>query len=181
MKKVEPLAISSRKIDLPVASPAKKVESPVAVEEEEEEDDDDIDLFGSDDEEEDQEAARLREERLQQYAAKKSKKPGLIAKSSILLDVKPVSPLAHPSRAGAGAGGASQWVEQPPLHRRVLSDLFHLPQLKRVLRSKILHVKNLLGSISSIYHVKGLGCNVLEMPVTLETATPCWRKGKGPS
>ncbi|XP_072266641.1 elongation factor 1-delta isoform X2 [Pyxicephalus adspersus] len=56
---------------------------------EEEDDDDDIDLFGSDDEEEDAEAARVREERLKQYAEKKSKKPGLIAKSSILLDVKP--------------------------------------------------------------------------------------------
>ncbi|XP_078100467.1 elongation factor 1-beta [Sander vitreus] len=51
-------------------------------------DDDDIDLFGSD-EEEDAEAARLKEERLAEYAAKKSKKPALIAKSSILLDVKP--------------------------------------------------------------------------------------------
>ncbi|KAM8966675.1 elongation factor 1-delta isoform 5-T5 [Pelodytes ibericus] len=52
-------------------------------------DDDDIDLFGSDEEEEDAEAARVREERLREYAQKKSKKPGLIAKSSILLDVKP--------------------------------------------------------------------------------------------
>nr|XP_033471808.1 elongation factor 1-beta [Epinephelus lanceolatus] len=50
--------------------------------------DDDIDLFGSD-EEEDAEAARLKEERLAEYAAKKAKKPTLIAKSSILLDVKP--------------------------------------------------------------------------------------------
>ncbi|XP_034409693.1 elongation factor 1-beta [Cyclopterus lumpus] len=52
------------------------------------EDDDDIDLFGSD-EEEDAEAERLKEQRLAEYAAKKSKKPTLIAKSSILLDVKP--------------------------------------------------------------------------------------------
>ncbi|XP_067108543.1 eukaryotic translation elongation factor 1 delta a (guanine nucleotide exchange protein) isoform X1 [Osmerus mordax] len=50
--------------------------------------DDDMDLFGSD-EEEDAEAERVREERLAAYAAKKSKKPALIAKSSILLDVKP--------------------------------------------------------------------------------------------
>ncbi|XP_048477365.1 elongation factor 1-beta, partial [Rhincodon typus] len=35
------------------------------------------------------EAKRLKEERLAQYEAKKSKKPALIAKSSILLDVKP--------------------------------------------------------------------------------------------
>ncbi|XP_062337019.1 eukaryotic translation elongation factor 1 delta a (guanine nucleotide exchange protein) isoform X5 [Osmerus eperlanus] len=53
-----------------------------------EDEDDDMDLFGSD-EEEDAEAERVREERLAAYAAKKSKKPALIAKSSILLDVKP--------------------------------------------------------------------------------------------
>lgn len=52
-------------------------------------DDDDIDLFGSENEEEAAEAARIREERLAEYAAKKSKKPALVAKSSILLDVKP--------------------------------------------------------------------------------------------
>ncbi|XP_046424273.1 elongation factor 1-beta' [Neodiprion pinetum] len=51
-------------------------------------DDDDVDLFGSD-EEEDAEAAKVREERLKAYAEKKSKKPTLIAKSSIVLDVKP--------------------------------------------------------------------------------------------
>ncbi|XP_072911165.1 eukaryotic translation elongation factor 1 delta b (guanine nucleotide exchange protein) isoform X3 [Hemitrygon akajei] len=54
-----------------------------------EEDDDDLDLFGSSDEEESAESERVREERLRQYAEKKSKKPTLIAKSSILLDVKP--------------------------------------------------------------------------------------------
>lgn len=54
----------------------------------EDDEDDAIDLFGSD-EEEDKEAARLREERLRQYAEKKAKKPALVAKSSILLDVKP--------------------------------------------------------------------------------------------
>lgn len=52
-------------------------------------DDDDVDLFGSDDEEESAEAARIREERVAAYAAKKGKKPALIAKSSVLLDVKP--------------------------------------------------------------------------------------------
>ncbi|XP_020277534.1 elongation factor 1-beta' [Pseudomyrmex gracilis] len=50
-------------------------------------DDDDLDLFGSDDEE-DVEAAKIREERLKAYAEKKSKKPAVIAKSSIVLDVK---------------------------------------------------------------------------------------------
>ncbi|PWS23241.1 hypothetical protein DKP78_14160 [Enterococcus faecium] len=52
-------------------------------------DDDDIDLFGSDEEEESEEAKRVKEERLAAYNAKKSKKPTVIAKSSILLDVKP--------------------------------------------------------------------------------------------
>ncbi|XP_055693994.1 probable elongation factor 1-beta [Lutzomyia longipalpis] len=51
-------------------------------------DDDDVDLFGSD-EEEDAEAERLREERVKAYSEKKAKKPALIAKSSVLLDVKP--------------------------------------------------------------------------------------------
>jgi len=51
-------------------------------------DDDDVDLFASD--EEDEDAAKVREQRLAEYAAKKEKKgPGPIAKSSILLDVKP--------------------------------------------------------------------------------------------
>lgn len=53
-------------------------------------DDDDFDLFASsDDEEEDKELARVREERLRAYAEKKSKKPGPVAKSSVMLDVKP--------------------------------------------------------------------------------------------
>ena len=52
------------------------------------EDDDDLDLFGSDDEE-DTEAERVKQERLKAYAEKKSKKPALIAKSSVVLDVKP--------------------------------------------------------------------------------------------
>lgn len=52
-------------------------------------DDDGVDLFASDSEDDNDEAARIREERLAAYAAKKSKKPALIAKSSLLLDVKP--------------------------------------------------------------------------------------------
>ncbi|KAK8387829.1 hypothetical protein O3P69_020034 [Scylla paramamosain] len=51
--------------------------------------DDDIDLFGSDSEEETFEAARVREQRLLEYAERKSKKCAPIAKSSVLLDVKP--------------------------------------------------------------------------------------------
>merc|ERR1712154_326520 len=47
-----------------------------------EEDDDDVDLFGSDEEEDD-------EERLKAYHEKKAKKPKVIAKTSVLFDVKP--------------------------------------------------------------------------------------------
>merc|ERR1712228_321554 len=56
----------------------------------EEEDDDDVDLFGSDDEE-DEEKARITAERLKAYHEKKSKKPKVIAKTSVLFDVKPWS------------------------------------------------------------------------------------------
>lgn len=53
-------------------------------------DEDDFDLFGSDSEEEDDEETRKRkEEELKKYHEKKSKKKPVIAKSSILLDVKP--------------------------------------------------------------------------------------------
>ncbi|KAK0404423.1 hypothetical protein QR680_017446 [Steinernema hermaphroditum] len=52
-------------------------------------DDDDLDLFGSDDEEVDEEKEKLTQQRLAEYAAKKAKKPGPIAKSSVILDVKP--------------------------------------------------------------------------------------------
>jgi elongation factor 1-beta len=50
-------------------------------------DDDDFELFGDD--EPDEEAERVKAERLAAYEAKKSKKPALIAKSNIILDVKP--------------------------------------------------------------------------------------------
>lgn len=80
----------------------------------EDDEDDDIDLFGSD-EEDDKEAARLREERLRQYAEKKAKKPALVAKSSILLDVKPVSglPLTPPPQGPGGAELSSEpWAKR---------------------------------------------------------------------
>jgi len=48
-------------------------------------DDDDVDLFGSEDEEESEETKK----RLAAYAEKKGQKPALIAKSTIVLDVKP--------------------------------------------------------------------------------------------
>ncbi|CAJ0928620.1 unnamed protein product, partial [Mesorhabditis belari] len=56
--------------------------------EEQKGEEDDFDLFGSEDEEDD-EKKKVVEERLKAYNEKKSKKPGPIAKSSIILDVKP--------------------------------------------------------------------------------------------
>lgn len=52
-------------------------------------DDDDIDLFGGSDDEVDEAAEKLKQQRLAEYAAKKAKKPVLVAKSNIILDVKP--------------------------------------------------------------------------------------------
>ncbi|ELU16117.1 hypothetical protein CAPTEDRAFT_155717 [Capitella teleta] len=53
-------------------------------------DEDDFDLFGEDSEEEDaEEAERLKQERIQAYQDRKAKKPALVAKSNIILDVKP--------------------------------------------------------------------------------------------
>merc|ERR1711936_271727 len=64
-------------------APAKPAPAPA------EEEDDDVDLFGSSDEEESEEKKRITEERLKAYHEKKSKKPALIAKTSVLFDVKP--------------------------------------------------------------------------------------------
>jgi translation elongation factor EF-1beta len=50
---------------------------------------DDFELFGDDNEEDDAEAERLKQERVKAYEDKKAKKPVLIAKSNIILDVKP--------------------------------------------------------------------------------------------
>merc|ERR1711862_390136 len=62
---------------------AKAAPAPVA------DDDDDVDLFGSDEEEDDEEKKRITEERLKAYNEKKAKKPKVIAKTSVLFDVKP--------------------------------------------------------------------------------------------
>merc|ERR1712198_433772 len=67
----------------PSSSPAKSAPAPA------EDDDDDADLFGSDDEEDDEEKKRITEERLKAYNEKKAKKPKVIAKTSVLFDVKP--------------------------------------------------------------------------------------------
>ncbi|XP_042076157.1 eukaryotic translation elongation factor 1 delta a (guanine nucleotide exchange protein) isoform X5 [Haplochromis burtoni] len=86
LQKLESRVAVLEKSPTPAAIPAAKV-APVKQEKVINGDDDDIDLFGSD--EEDEEAERIKQERLEAYAAKKAKKPALIAKSSILLDVKP--------------------------------------------------------------------------------------------
>jgi len=52
-------------------------------------DDDDVDLFASDDEEASAEAEALKQKRVAEYTAKKAKKPAVIAKSNVILDVKP--------------------------------------------------------------------------------------------
>ncbi|XP_030608219.1 eukaryotic translation elongation factor 1 delta a (guanine nucleotide exchange protein) isoform X2 [Archocentrus centrarchus] len=91
LQKLESRVAVLEKSPAPVAVPAAKaapVQAALVKQEngDDAEDDDDIDLFGSD---EDEEAERIKQERLEAYAAKKAKKPALIAKSSILLDVKP--------------------------------------------------------------------------------------------
>jgi len=71
-----------------VAAPAAAAPQKAAPADDDDEDDDDDDLFGSDSED-DETAAKIKEDRLAMYAAKKSKKTALIAKSNIVLDVKP--------------------------------------------------------------------------------------------
>jgi len=51
--------------------------------------DDDFQLFGSDDEAEAEAAQRLKEERVRMYEEKKKNKEAVVAKSNIVLDVKP--------------------------------------------------------------------------------------------
>merc|ERR1719369_480344 len=82
-KQVNDLTLRVGKLEgVPASAPAKKVED---------EDEDDFELFGSDDEEEveTEEEKAKKEELLKKYHEKKSKKPALIAKSNIILDVKP--------------------------------------------------------------------------------------------
>ncbi len=66
------------KVSVPAPSAPKK----------EAEDEDDIDLFGSDDDV-DEEAEKVKQARIAEYAAKKSAKPAVIAKSNVILDIKP--------------------------------------------------------------------------------------------
>ncbi|KAJ8981475.1 hypothetical protein NQ317_007001 [Molorchus minor] len=55
----------------------------------EDDEDDGVDLFASDSEDDNEAADKIREERLAEYASRKAKKPALIAKSNVILDVKP--------------------------------------------------------------------------------------------
>ncbi|XP_055521767.1 elongation factor 1-delta-like, partial [Leucoraja erinacea] len=101
-KEVEKLRLTLSKLELrlstveeslggskPAVCPPAPTRAQPAAQQPVEDGDDDIDLFGSSDEEDSRESERVREERLRQYAVKKSNKPALVAKSSILLDVKP--------------------------------------------------------------------------------------------
>lgn len=88
LAKIEQLESRLSAIELaPQTAPVGKKEAPKA--QVKAEDDDDVDLFGSESEDENEAAAKVREERLAAYNAKKSKKPALIAKSNVILDVKP--------------------------------------------------------------------------------------------
>merc|ERR1712130_615446 len=93
-------------------------------------DDDDVDLFGSDDEEDDEEKKRITEERLKAYNEKKAKKPKVIAKTSVLFDVKPwddetdmeaMKGLQEHRDGGSGVGchkvgSCGLWNQQTPDH-----------------------------------------------------------------
>jgi len=74
-----PASAQSRAAPPPAATPAP------ADDDDDDDDDDDVDLFGSDDED----TKALKDKRLKEYAEKKAKKPGVIAKSNVVLDVKP--------------------------------------------------------------------------------------------
>jgi len=74
-------------LESPSAKPAAKAPAPKAAAKPADDDDDDVDLFGS--ESSDEESKAVREKRLKEYGEKKLKKPGPIAKSSVILDVKP--------------------------------------------------------------------------------------------
>ncbi|KAJ8923697.1 hypothetical protein NQ315_010278 [Exocentrus adspersus] len=81
--------ISTIERNLNQSKPVHEINLAAAPKQDEEDEDDGVDLFASDSEEENEAAAKIREERLAAYAAKKSKKPQLIAKSNIILDIKP--------------------------------------------------------------------------------------------
>lgn len=88
VEQLEKSATPAAATPAPAAAAAALVKAAPPAKKEEEEEDDDFDMFASDDEE-DAEAEKIKQERLAAYAAKKSTKAAVIAKSSILLDVKP--------------------------------------------------------------------------------------------
>merc|ERR1712149_101916 len=73
-------------------APPKVEQASAPVAAEEEEDDDDVDLFGDDDEDDD-EAEKIKAARVAEYnakkAAKEEKKGKVVAKSNVILDIKP--------------------------------------------------------------------------------------------
>jgi len=85
------ISLSERVNSLEAGAGAKKTSTPAASKNDDggDDDEDEVDLFGSDDEEDDEEKKRITEERLKAYHEKKSKKPKVIAKTSVLFDVKP--------------------------------------------------------------------------------------------
>lgn len=78
----------NEKTSFPGSTGSSAAKAPKVEAKKEEKDEDDIDLFGSDDEV-DEAAERLKQERLAAYEAKKATKTAIIAKSNIVLDVKP--------------------------------------------------------------------------------------------
>jgi len=93
-KQVAALALRVGKLEgsageKPTSAP---IDTKKEAEDDDDDDDDDFDMFGDDDDEEEEETEeekKKKEELLKKYHEKKSKKPALIAKSNIILDVKP--------------------------------------------------------------------------------------------
>ena len=83
------ISLSERVNSLEAGAGAKTTSTPATSKNDDGGDEDEVDLFGSDDEEDDEEKKRITEERLKAYHEKKSKKPKVIAKTSVLFDVKP--------------------------------------------------------------------------------------------
>jgi len=89
--KLEGRIIQLEKRNTPPASSVPSTGKVSKVEAVDDDEDEDVDLFGSDSEDEESKAEkeRVTAERLKAYHEKKSKKPALIAKTSVLLDIKP--------------------------------------------------------------------------------------------
>jgi elongation factor 1-beta len=83
-------AFPSQAVPAAVTAKASNGAAAPAAKGDDDDDDDDMDLFGSDDDEEETEAAKAEKAaRVAAYEEKKKKKPQVIAKSNIILDVKP--------------------------------------------------------------------------------------------